>query len=91
MRYSAWNPHGRGLPPWQLALVLVLGISLAIAIAVVATGVFLIALPVAAIAALGYRLFGARRRRGPAHHVIEGEYEVVEPARPRPRRESGPR
>ena len=89
MRYSAWTPYGRGLPKWQLALILVLAISLGIAIAVVATGVFLIAFPVAVIAVLGYRLFGARRRRGPLHHVIEGEYEVVEPARPRPRREPG--
>jgi len=73
------------LPPWRIALLLVLAASLGIAIAVVATGVFLIALPVVAIAVLAYRLFGgAKRRPGASPHVIEGEYEIIEGAR-RPR------
>lgn len=89
MKYSAWNRHARVLrmPRWQLALTLVLAISLAIAVAIVATGVFLIALPVAAVAVLGYRLFGgARRRSRPSAGVIEGEYEVVQTAKPPPGR-----
>ena len=85
MRYSSWNRQGRAfrLPPWQIALLLVLAASLGIAIAIVATGVFLIALPVAAIAMLAYRIIGAARRRSRASpHVIEGEYEIIEGARP---------
>jgi hypothetical protein len=84
MRYSAWNRQARAfrLPKWQLALLLVVALALGIAVAIVATGIFLIVLPIAAVVALGYRLFGGprRRTRAPAD-AIEGEYEVVEPAR----------
>ena len=87
MRYSTWNRQARvlRLPPWRIALLLVLALSLGIAIAVVATGVFLIALPVVAIAVLAYRLFGgAKRQPQGSPHVIEGEYEIIEGAhRPR--------
>jgi hypothetical protein len=94
MRYTAWNRQSRALrlPSWQIALLLVLAVSLGIAIAVVATGVFLIALPIVAIAVLGYRLFGgARRRPRPSTHVIEGEYEIIKGAQPRRGREPGQR
>jgi hypothetical protein len=89
MKYTAWNRQGRalGLPKWQLWLLLVLAISLGIAVAVVATGIFLIALPVVALVVLGYRLFGGARRRRAGSRVIEGEYEVVESARPHWRRD----
>jgi hypothetical protein len=88
MRYSRWNRQGRAfrLPKWQLAVLLVAAIAIGIAVAIVATGVFLIALPVAALVALGYRLFGGARRRRAGPDVIEGEYEVVEAARRRPGR-----
>jgi 4-hydroxybenzoate polyprenyltransferase len=92
MRYSAWNRQARAfrLPKWQLALVLVLALALGIAVAIVATGIVLIVLPIAAVVALGYRLFGgARRRDRPPAGVIEGEYEVVEPARRDRNRGSG--
>ena len=91
MIYSAWNRNGRpfGLPKWQIAALLVVAASVGIAVAVVATGVFLILLPIVALAAIGYRLFGAPRRRSPSS-VIEGEYEVVhssaQNARPRSNR-----
>ncbi len=80
MHYTAWNRNGRmrGLPKWQFVALLVVAISVGIAIAVVATGVFLIALPIVAVVAFGYRLFGNARRRRFAPDVIEGEYEVVE-------------
>ncbi len=92
MRYTVWNSSGRalGLPKWQLALLLVVAISLAVAVAIVATGVFLIALPVAAVVVLGYRLFGgAPRRRRPPSGVIEGEYEIVDSGEPPPQRGRG--
>jgi hypothetical protein len=76
-----WGRGGRframRLPSWQLALVLVVALALGIAIAVVATGVLLVALPVAAVIVLGYRLFGGRRRNGRRGAVIEGDYEVI--------------
>lgn len=77
-----WNQNRRvrvmRLPTWQLALLLVVALAIGVAVAVVATGVFLIVLPIAAVVAIAYRLFGGRKRRtvrGDA--VIEGEYEVV--------------
>ncbi len=82
MRYSVYrNGRGFGLPKWQLVALLVLGLSLGLAIAIVATGVFLIALPVVALIVLGYRLFGGPKRRHAAPNVIEADYEVVESAR----------
>ncbi len=94
MGYSAWNRHASvlRLPGWQIALLLVLALALGIAIVIVAAGVFLIALPVAAVGVLAYRLFGKGRRRPPGSTtVIEGEYEVVEGARPPPGRGRGRR
>ena len=91
MKYSTWNrretPRVFRLPSWQIALLLVVALALGIAIAIVATGIFLIALPVAAVAVVAYRLFGGRRRRANGGHVIEGDYEVVEGARSRPSRD----
>jgi hypothetical protein len=88
MRYSGWNRQGRVLrmPKWQLAVLLVVAGSIGIAIAIVATGVFLLALPIVALVVLGYRLFGGAKRRHSGPHVIEGEYEIVEGARQRPGR-----
>lgn len=79
MIYSAWNRNGRpfGLPKWQIVALLVVAASVGIAVAVVATGVFLILLPIVALAAFGYRLFGGPKRRPAGPRVIEGEYEVV--------------
>lgn len=83
MRYTVWNRSGRALslPKWQLAVLLVVAIALGIAVAVVATGVFLIALPIVALVVLGHRLFGGARRPRAAAGAIEAEYEVVESAR----------
>lgn len=72
------------MPKWQLAVLLIVAGSLGLAIAIVATGVFLIALPIVALVVLGYRLFGGTTRRQAGQHVIEGEYEIVESARRRP-------
>ena len=81
MNQYDWNRRGGmrvlRLPGWQMALILALALSVGIAIALVATGILLIALPVAFVAALAYRLLG--KRRGPAQDgVIEGEYEVID-------------
>jgi len=67
MNQYDWNRRGGirmlRLPTWQIALIIVLALSIGVAIALVATGILLIALPVAFIAALAYRLFGKRRGR----------------------------
>ena len=83
MKYSSWSFQSRalGLPKWQLVLLVIVAAALGVAIAIVATGIFLIALPVAALAILAYRLLGHGHRRPPPPQVIEGEYEVVESAR----------
>jgi len=87
MKYSAWNRRvgAYRLPPWRIVLLLIVAISLGIAVAIVATGVFLLALPVVALVVLGYRLFGKSRRRQSGTQVIEGEYEIVEGAHRRER------
>ena len=81
MRHAGSYRHMRvlRLPSWQIALLLVLAVAIGIAFAIVATGVFLIALPIAAVVVLAYRLFGGRRRPpSDDHRVIEGEYEVLD-------------
>jgi len=81
MNHRAWSSNGGArllrVPSWQLALILVLALALGIAVAVVATGILIVALPVAAVAALAYRIFG-KRGRGRGDSVIEGEYEVID-------------
>lgn len=83
MNRGAWNRGGGirmlRLQSWQIALILVVALALGIAIAVVATGIALVALPIAALAALAYRLFG-KRRGGRGGSIIEGEYEVIDAA-----------
>lgn len=81
MKYSVHrNGRGFGLPKWQLVALLAVAASLGLAIAIVATGVFLIALPIVAVIVLGYRLFGGPRRDRARPGVIDAEYEVVESA-----------
>ena len=87
MIHRAWSSNGGPrmlrVPTWQLALILVLALAIGIAIAVVATGVLLVALPVAALAAVAYRIFGKRRpQRGGDASVIEGDYEVIDSRAP---------
>ena len=83
MNDQDWNrrAHVRvmRLPKWQIVLLLVVFGSIAVAVALVAAGVFLLALPVVALAVLGYRLFGKRGRERQSS-VIDGEYEVIDAA-----------
>jgi hypothetical protein len=77
-----------GVAPWKLVLVAAVVAALAITALLIATGVFLVIVPIAAVAALASRLFarreprrGSRPDRGP---VIEGDYRVLS-SRPMPR------
>ena len=73
-----------GIPPWKLALAAAGLAALGFAALVVATGFFLVAVPVVLIAGLAGRLFAARKgprtppgfgaRSGP---LIDAEYRVV--------------
>jgi hypothetical protein len=80
-----------GIAPWKLALAAVATVALGLAVLVIATGVFLVVVPVIAVAALATRLFAARPpqpREHPAGQgpLIEGEYRVLS-SRPVPRRD----
>jgi hypothetical protein len=69
---------------WKLALGAALFFALLIAIFILAAGVFLLVLPVAAVAAALAYLFGNRTKRGNfpsrdyADGVIEAEYREIE-------------
>lgn len=67
--------------------------AIGVAVTIVAAGVFLIAIPIVAVAYLGYRVWAAvarKPRRAGGGIVIEGNYEVVRnEAAPPPRRVDG--
>jgi hypothetical protein len=71
------------IPRWQIMLGAGLIFALIVAFFVFAFGIFLLLLPVLAIAAAIFYLFGGRRPpvgRGDAanDHIIDGDYRVVE-------------
>jgi hypothetical protein len=71
------------IPRWQIMLGAGLAFALMIAFFVLAFGIFLLLLPVLAIAGAIFYLFGGRRspvgRDGAANdRIIDGEYRVVE-------------
>lgn len=69
----------RRLLPWQVAIILAGASAVAVALAVLASGLFLILLPVILVGAVAYRFLGLRRANFPRRNgdVIEGEYVVV--------------
>jgi hypothetical protein len=71
------------VPRWQIMLGAGLAFAMMIALFVLAFGIFLLLLPVLAIAGAIFYLFGARRppvgRDGATNdRIIDGEYRVVE-------------
>ena len=81
------------IPRWALVLAGLAAAAFAIALFLLSVTVFLVLLPVIAIASGLYYLFGGKRvakRHDPnGVEIIEGEYRVVEPERIE--RERGPR
>jgi hypothetical protein len=81
------------IPRWALVLAGLAAAAFAIALFLLSVTVFLVLLPVIAIASGLYYLFGGKRvanRRDAGNvEIIEGEYRVVEPERIE--RERGPR
>jgi hypothetical protein len=73
------------IPRWALVLAGLAAAAFAIALFLLSVTVFLVLLPVIAIASGLYYLFGGKRvanRRDPGNvEIIEGEYRVVEPER----------
>lgn len=73
------------IPRWLAVLVGIAAIAFAVALVLLSLTVFLVLLPVIAIASGLYYLFGRRRVAQPRHsgsvEIIEGEYRVVEPER----------
>lgn len=72
------------ISPWKLALGAVLVFALLLTLFILAAGVFLLVLPVAAVAAGLAYLFGGRTKKSdfpradPDEGVIEAEYREVE-------------
>jgi uncharacterized protein (DUF58 family) len=73
------------IPRWALVLAGLAAAAFAIALFLLSVTVFLVLLPVIAIASGLYYLFGGKRvtrRHAPEDvEIIEGEYRVVEPKR----------
>ena len=73
------------IPRWAAVLVGVAALAFAVALFLLSLTVFLVLLPVIALASGLYYLFGRRRVAQPRHsggvEIIEGEYRVVEPER----------
>jgi uncharacterized protein HemY len=76
--------RGLGLRGWLMILVsLTVFLAIVVAIAVVAIGVFLFLLPLLAVSAVVYYLFGRTRSRRPhgqgkAPVIIDGEFRIVD-------------
>ncbi|HEX5778426.1 MAG TPA: hypothetical protein VFY21_06255 [Xanthobacteraceae bacterium] len=73
------------IPRWALVLAGLAAAAFAIALFLLSVTVFLVLLPVIAIASGLYYLFGGKRvakhRKPNGVEIIEGEYRVVEPER----------
>lgn len=74
------------IPRWAATLAGIAAIAFAIALLLLSVTVFLVLLPVIAVASGLYYLFGRRRKTADARHpdsveIIEGEYRVIEPGR----------
>ncbi len=70
------------IPRWAMALAGVAAAAFAIALFLLSITVFLVLLPVIAVAGGLYYLFGGRRpapRPGGQVEIIEGEYRVIHP------------
>ncbi|MDX6806788.1 hypothetical protein [Terrihabitans rhizophilus] len=87
--FGAFRVRTRKLPAWQIALIGAVAAALVITLAVVATGVFLVAFPAILILDQVYR-WRARKAKASAVQprpgqpvVIDAEYEVLPPERPR--------
>ena len=76
--------RGLGLRGWLMILVSVsVAIAIVVAIAVVAVGVFLFLLPLLAVVAVFYYLFGrrkfrARNEQGKGPMIIDAEFHIVD-------------
>jgi hypothetical protein len=67
------------IPRWKIALGAILFAALLIALFILAAGVFLLVLPIAAIAgAMAYLFRGRKKSSGLPDGVIEAEYREVD-------------
>jgi hypothetical protein len=71
-----------GIPPWKLLLAATVIAALVITALLIATGIFLVIIPIVAVAGLASRLFAGRGRRrpdgpAPGGPVIVGEFRVL--------------
>lgn len=76
---NTFTRHIRRVWPWQVAIILAGTFAMAAALAVVASGLFLILLPMILVGVVAYRFLGLRRAGfpRPESDIIEGEYLVV--------------
>jgi hypothetical protein len=76
------------IPRWLAVVAGVLAVAFAVALFLLSITVFLVLLPVIAIAGALYYLFGGGRKQADIRHpdgveIIEGEYRVIETERER--------
>jgi hypothetical protein len=74
------------IPRWVAILAAIAAIAFAIALLLLSVTVFLVLLPVIAVASGLYYLVGGKRKQAGSHNtdgveIIEAEYRVIEPER----------
>jgi hypothetical protein len=81
----AHNPHNtfawgaQPVPLWRASIILTSSLVVALTLGALASGVFLLLLPVFAISAVAYRIAGRGRETAPRREpdIIEGEFVVI--------------
>lgn len=83
VQFKTWSLKPLSIKPWQVWLGGGLALALGLGLALLATGILLIAIPIALVAGGLWRLFGrASAQRSPRQDgIIEADYRVIEAPR----------
>lgn len=77
--YNNFSWRAQPVPLWRASIILTSSLVIALILGALASGVFLLLLPVFAISAVAYRIAGQRRENAPRREpdIIEGEFVVI--------------